>query len=127
MSEALPVLKLIAAWIKTHSWLTAAVPAAVLALSALFKDFVKEVWKKFQTRLVDATAAKIEHLFARYPRKYARHLYYRHRTFDVKGFSTQGPYALELEQIYVALAVDPALLENGRTRRRVKPPMGFWR
>ncbi len=114
MSELLPVLKLIAAWIKTHSWLTAGIPAVLLAIWALFRDFLKQVWNKLQPPLVDATAAKIEHLFTRYPRKYAQHLYYRHRTFDVKGFSTQGPYALELEQIYVDLAVDPALLNPGQ-------------
>ena len=43
-------------------------------------------------------------------KRYADHLYYRHRTFDVKGFSTQGKFALELETVYVDLGVDPAVL-----------------
>ncbi len=113
MSEVLLVLKLIATWIKTHSWLTTGISAGLLVLWGLLKDFLKQVWSKLQPKLVDATATKIENLSTRYSRKYSQHLSYRHRTFDVKGFSTQGPYALELEQIYVDLAIDPALLNAG--------------
>lgn len=46
-------------------------------------------------------------LFSGYRHKYLEYLVYQHRTFDVKGLSTQGPYNLELENVYVQLDVDP--------------------
>jgi len=36
-------------------------------------------------------------------KKYLEHLYYLHRNLDVKGLTTQGPYTLELERVFVDL------------------------
>ena len=44
---------------------------------------------------------------SRYRKRYLQHLQHRHRSFDVKGLSTQGVYALEIEQVYVELTIDP--------------------
>lgn len=38
---------------------------------------------------------------------YLNHLSYLHRNFDVKGLTTQGVYALELEQVFVDLSLEP--------------------
>ena len=38
---------------------------------------------------------------------YLSHLSYLHRNFDVKGLTTQGVFALELEQIFVDLSLEP--------------------
>jgi hypothetical protein len=91
-------------WVHDHPWLSAA--------GALVLAFGKKVWGKLEPKAVDFVAGTLEHhvavIVAGYGKLYAKHLYYKHRTFDVKGFSTQGKFALELENVYVDLDVDPA-------------------
>ncbi|HUE00928.1 MAG TPA: NACHT domain-containing protein, partial [Bryobacteraceae bacterium] len=55
----------------------------------------------------DALDVYIRDFASRYRKRYLEHLQHRHRTFDVKGLSTQGIYALEIEQVYVELSFDP--------------------
>ncbi|MCB9423337.1 MAG: NACHT domain-containing protein [Ardenticatenaceae bacterium] len=43
----------------------------------------------------------------RYQQSYLSHLSYLHRNFDVKGLTTQGVFALELEQVFVDLSLEP--------------------
>ncbi|MCP5096219.1 MAG: NACHT domain-containing protein [Chloroflexi bacterium] len=40
-----------------------------------------------------------------YRRQYAEYLIYHHRSFDVKGLTTQGVYTLELAQVFVELGL----------------------
>lgn len=42
-----------------------------------------------------------------YKEEYFRVLHYQHRNFDVKGLTTQGVYTLELEKVFVDLALAP--------------------
>ncbi|MCA9922272.1 MAG: NACHT domain-containing protein, partial [Anaerolineales bacterium] len=42
-----------------------------------------------------------------YKREYYEHLYFQHRSFDVKGLTTQGVYTLDLEKVFVDLALVP--------------------
>lgn len=42
-----------------------------------------------------------------YQQIYLSHLSYLHRNFDVKGLTTQGVFALELEQIFIDLSLEP--------------------
>jgi energy-coupling factor transporter ATP-binding protein EcfA2 len=97
-------------WWVTHSWWKGAL--AALGCAAL--AFGKKVWGELEPQWTKRVASRIDDfaisLFDDYRKQYAKHLYYRHRTFDVKGFSTQGKFALELETVYVELSVDPALV-----------------
>jgi hypothetical protein len=94
-------------WVQHHPWLP-----WLSATGAFVIAFSKKVWGKLEPRAVDFVAQRLEYraavIIAGYRKLYAKHLYYKHRTFDVKGFSTQGKYALELENVYVDLDVDPA-------------------
>jgi hypothetical protein len=72
---------------------------------------------------------------AAYRKRYAEYLYYRHWTFDVKGFSTQGKFALELETVYLDLSVDPAVVGSipqepirfaGNSQPKAAPDMFAW-
>ena len=64
-----------------------------------------------EKRLADGIANRLEAwgytFVARYPKQYSQHLIYRHRDFDVKGLSHQGPFNLELERVFVQLRVTP--------------------
>jgi len=46
-----------------------------------------------------------------YRRQYADYLGYHHRSFDVKGLTTQGVYTLELAQVFVELGLDQQTAE----------------
>ena len=71
--------------------------------------FVAKVWDKLETQYVDAvakwTGPRIQSLLTRYRARYRRAIYFQHRTFDVKGLNTQGAYSLELDQVFVELAL----------------------
>lgn len=43
---------------------------------------------------------------------YLEHLMYEHRTFDVKGLTTQGVFTLELEQVFVELGLVQQAVER---------------
>jgi hypothetical protein len=96
------------AWLQTRSWWKGLLTALLCALAA----FAKRVWAELEPQWTKRVAGVVDLYVttwvAGYGRRYARHLYYKHRTFDVKGFSTQGKFALELEAVYVDLSVDPA-------------------
>ena len=98
-----------AAWQWTHSlWKT-----ALVAIAGLVVAFSKKVWSHLEPdwakRLADAINQVITTRLTGYRKRYARHLYYQHRTFDIKGFPTQGKFALDLENVYVNLGVDAAV------------------
>src|SRR5271165_2868182 len=98
-----------AAWWKTQSlWKT-----ALAAIVSLVLAFGKTVWSHLEPEWAKRVAGVIDQFvttrFTAYGKRYARHLYYQHRTFDIKGFPTQGKFALELENVYVDLSVDAAV------------------
>ena len=71
---------------------------------------VAGVWRRLEKPWLDAAAIAIDYhvqsFISRFRRKYLQHLYYQCRDFDVKGLTTQGKYALELERVFVELRVD---------------------
>ena len=99
-------------WQTHHSWLA----AILVSVGGLLVTFGGKVWAVWEPDLVKAVAEWANPIKAwearRYAKRYAKHLYYMHRTFDVKGFSTQGKFALELENVYVDLDVDAALVRE---------------
>ncbi len=101
-------------WLQSHPFAWIQSHAVRSTLIAFVLAFGKKVWSKLEPKAVDFIAQSVEHRVAvvltGYRKLYAKHLYYKHRTFDVKGFSTQGKFALELENVYVDLDVDPATL-----------------
>jgi NACHT domain len=98
--------------ISNHSKLIST-PAAAIGgvLWTAFVGITSKIWARAEKTVVelagDALDIHIRDFASRYRRRYLQHLQDRHRTFDVKGLSTQGIYALEIEQVYVELTVDP--------------------
>src|SRR6266511_2661110 len=88
-----------------------------LALTAIYEmlviviGFFAKVWQKLEVKWTDRLSAwidlKLQTVFSDFRKKYLEYMVYLHRVFDVKGLSTQGPYNLELERVYVQLGVDP--------------------
>jgi len=109
------------AWWQTHSlWKT-----ALVAIASLVLAFGKTVWSHLEPDWAKRLAGVIDQFvttrLTAYGRRYAKYLYYQHRTFDIKGFPTQGKFALELENIYVDLSVDPAVA-TGIPQDPIRPP-----
>ena len=81
--------------------------------------FLAKVWQKVEGKLVDRLANWIDQtfqsLFSGYRKRYLEFLVYQNRAFDVKGLTTQGPYNLELERVYVQLGVDPTSLPGANS------------
>lgn len=90
--------------------------SAIYGLVGLVGSFIGKVWERLQEKWVARAADHIDLtlslLFSRYERTYRENMIYQHRAFDVKGLSTQGPYNLELEGVYVQLGVDPTPAGN---------------
>ena len=85
--------------------------ALLYEVLVLILGFVTKVWQRLESQWVDAVAkwvdSKVQELFSRYRRRYLQHLIFRHRTFDVKGLTTQGTYTLALEKVFVELRIAP--------------------
>lgn len=104
-----------AAWafseqVTQHPWQALGL-AAVYEVLVLFGGTVTKIWGGLQSRWVDRLTDKIDNavmgMAPGYERRYKEHLKYRHRNFDVKGLSTQGTYALDLERVFVDLRIVP--------------------
>lgn len=85
---------------------------ALYEIVIIIGGFFGKVWQKlgdmWAGRLADWIDLTLQTIFSGYKNKYLEYMGYQHRVFDVKGLSTQGPYNLELERVYVELSVDPA-------------------
>ncbi len=86
---------------------------------------VAGVWRRLEKPWLDAAAIAIDYqvqsFISRFRRKYLQHLYYQCRDFDVKGLTTQGKYALELERVFVELRVEATPLHE--TTAGTIPPL----
>jgi energy-coupling factor transporter ATP-binding protein EcfA2 len=102
---------------------------AATAVGALlwtgFLGLTSKIWARVETTIVgvtgDALDVHIRYFASRYRRRYLEHLQHRHRTFDVKGLTTQGIYALEIEQVYVELTIDPRHADKASSDPIAKP------
>ena len=94
---------------------TKLIPTAAAAIAAVLWTaligLTSKIWARVEKTVVELAGdwldIHIRDFASRYRKRYLDHLQHRHRTFDVKGLSTQGIYALEIEQVYVELTVDP--------------------
>jgi hypothetical protein len=103
-----------ALFFSSHNKLIGTASAAILGVVwTAFVGLTSKIWARVEKTIVelvgDALDIYIRDFASRYRKRYLEHLQHRHRTFDVKGLSTQGIYALEIEQVYVELTVDPTL------------------
>jgi energy-coupling factor transporter ATP-binding protein EcfA2 len=83
---------------------------AVLLVFAI----VTKVWRKLEADWVNWLAATIKARLGwiGYRRRYLKHVFYCHRSFDVKGLTTQGIYTLELEHVFVELTIKPSPIHD---------------
>src|ERR1700682_2870189 len=118
-----------ALWIFNHTNLIS-VPAAAIAavLWTAFVGLTSKIWARVEKTVVELIGdwldIHIRDFASRYRKRYLDHLQHRHRTFDVKGLSTQGIYALEIEQVYVELTVDPRQAAEASPDPIAKPVPG---
>jgi hypothetical protein len=98
-----------ATWFETHSvW-----KSAVASVSCAAVAFGQKIWTELEPQWVKRIATWLDGwastLLAGYSKRYFKHLYFKHRTLDLRGLSIQGKFALELESLYVDLSVDSAV------------------
>jgi energy-coupling factor transporter ATP-binding protein EcfA2 len=100
----------------TEHPLLALIIGLLYEMSVLIFGFVGQVWQKLQNRWVDRCVEWLDNIIqgnvSRYQKEYYQYLYYQHRDFDVKGLTTLGTFALELDQIFVELRIDPTTLKQ---------------
>ncbi len=91
-----------------------------------------KVWQRMKANgrngFADWIDLTMQTIFSGYRRRYLEYLVYQHRTFDVKGLSTQGPYSLELDRVYVQLGVDPTTIAWSKLQSSAKSSRktAFW-
>lgn len=56
-----------------------------------------------------------------YRREYFSYLRYQHRSFDVKGLTTQGTFTLDLSQVFVELALAPQTRQSRVSADPIRP------
>src|SRR5216684_1674674 len=77
---------------------------------------IVRIWQRLEDRWLNRAAEEIDHkvenILSDYEKHYLKYLSYQHRDFDVKGLSLQGPYALELDQVFIELSIDSTTLQQ---------------
>lgn len=83
--------------------------ATILVIALTFCTAVgQKLTEKWAGPVADGIHCLSARLFSGYRRYYLRHaIEFEHRSFDVKGLSTQNTYTLELERIFVDLSLAP--------------------
>lgn len=75
---------------------------------AFFTAIGQQILKKIAPSVADKIIDICSLRGSRYKKYYLQHaIEFEHRTFDVKGLSTQNIYTLELEQVFVDLSLAP--------------------
>src|SRR6266568_3934864 len=81
--------------------------------------FLAKIWQKLESRWADRITDAFDqwtmYIFHNYRKQYLRYIEYQYRDFDVKGLTIQGPFALELNQVFIELRIDPATLQQVST------------
>ncbi len=67
---------------------------------------------RWAQRIADFVDLKSQKLFSPFYKQYIEYIVYKHRDFDVKGLSTQGIYALEMEKVFVELSMVPQTIDK---------------
>ena len=80
-------------------------------LLLLLFTFVSNLWQQVEkytvVRVLMRSFKHLKALLSPHRKKYVQYLIYRYRDFDVKGLSTQGVFALLLEDVFIELKVAP--------------------
>jgi len=100
----------LADWARSHP--LPAVLLLVLYESVVFcAQILGEIWRRLKSPWIDAAVQaldyRVQEIRSGYRKQYLKHLFSECRDFDVKGLTTQGTYALELQQVFVELSIDP--------------------
>jgi hypothetical protein len=83
-----------------------------LAALAFVTKVTSAVEGRWVQRATDRIDVLIRQRLSRFRGKYLEYLVFQHREFDVKGLTTRGSYTLELQQVFVDLALLPQPLHR---------------
>lgn len=96
--------------ITQNPWLTVGLIIVYEAFVALI-SIVSGIWQQLRDSWVKRMAAAIDialqNALSRYYHHYRTYFCYEHRDLDLRGMGIQGEYALDLEDVFVELRIDP--------------------
>lgn len=102
-------------FVNEHPWLALFITLA-FGVVVFIAYVIVRVWQKLESRWVDRMAESLDHgvqsMISRYRKQYCQYLGFQHRDFDVKGLSLQGPFTLELNQVFIELSIDPTTIQQ---------------
>ncbi len=79
----------------------------VAGIAYVFWRVISGPGEQVLQRLLDSLNFRLDCLLSRHRKWYLEFLGDRHRTFDIKGFTTHGQYTLELDRVFVDLQIVP--------------------
>lgn len=101
--------------------------AILFGIIIFFTGFIKKVWERLEPTFVEQSVTSIESWVEQfswhYEKNYRQYLIYRHRVFDVKGLTTQGPFSLELNNVFVELSIAPRSLRDANKNPLTQLPL----
>ncbi|MBZ0281405.1 MAG: NACHT domain-containing protein [Anaerolineae bacterium] len=106
------------AWSQTQNIWQALGLMVVYGGVVIVVGLVTGVWDRVKPEIINGAADAILSRMGKrgnhkFRKTYLEYLIYRHRTFDVKGLSIQGPFSLELEKVFVDLSISPESRPSG--------------
>jgi energy-coupling factor transporter ATP-binding protein EcfA2 len=102
-------------FVTEHPWWSLALMLVFVVVMFVVYEAAK-VWQRLEGPLLDALAERVmqatRRKLAGYDQHYCQYVINQHRDFDVKGLTVQGPFALELDQIFIELSIDPTTVRE---------------
>src|SRR5438874_3461224 len=89
-----------------HTILTLLLVSTGIGTASLF--IMRELWKRWQPRIVNRLDETIRREFSRFPRQYKEFMLSTLRFVDVRGLGIVGFYTPELDEVFVDLSLVPS-------------------
>jgi TIR domain len=92
-----------------RSWLTVVVTLLGAICVAFITTIIVKIWQRLGDtwieQIVGQLSIHVEDFFSRHQKQYYEYLRYQHQYFDVKGLSTRNTFTLQMDQVFVDLAI----------------------
>jgi hypothetical protein len=99
-------------FVTEHPWWSLLI-TLIFAIVIFAVYLIVRIWQRLEGLWLDDIAHLIDYrirgMFSGYRKRYHNYLRYQHRDFDVKGLSLQGPFGLELDQVFIELSIDTTM------------------
>lgn len=109
--------------VRENPWYIALLLPGWAVMYALVR-VVTSLWERIEPAVVDECHNRLLTWFRSSQKSWNELVVFRFRDFDVKGLATQGPFTLELMQVYVDLRIVASPLHAAPTNPLLEPAAG---